>query len=81
MPNADSPKTSIPITPGRMLFEFTSHEDWVQRAAHAFKFHGVRGVDCICVDAIGRLCPMGMQFRRAREQSTFPIRVYLQADE
>ncbi len=36
----------------------------------------VRSEDVICVDAKGRMCVKGMEFMRARDENTFPIKVY-----
>lgn len=34
------------------------------------------GDDCLCLDAANRVCRVGKQFLRARDEDSFPIRVY-----
>jgi hypothetical protein len=59
---------------GEELFKFESHPQWVNKAASWFR--GYKGDDCICIDKAGRICRIGKQFARARDENTFPITVY-----
>ena len=67
----------IPVVVGEMLFEFSSFDCWVANASRWFTKSGFRGDDCICIDSINRICRTGKQFMRARDEGTFPIRVYV----
>lgn len=67
---------SLTVHVGELLFEFSSYENWVAKAGGWFAKAEVRGHECICVDSVGRLCRVGKQFVRARDEGTFPIRVY-----
>ena len=67
----------LTVSVGEFLFEFSSFERWVAKAAGWFTSAGVRSDDCICVDSVGRICTCGKQFMRARDEGTFPVRVYV----
>ncbi|WP_298290294.1 hypothetical protein [Novosphingobium sp.] len=74
-PRAATPCTLVP----RWAGEFRSHADWVNFATH--RLTGVRGsggevVKAICVDAFGRRCNIGADFRRAEQEGAFPIRYF-----
>lgn len=71
-----APSCSLTVHVGEFLFEFSSFGQWVAKASSWFTNTGVRGEECLCVDAAGRLCRIGKQFMRARDEGTFPVRVY-----
>jgi hypothetical protein len=48
--------------------EFQSFQEWVNKAAS-----WIGGTNSLCVDAQGRICRMGMDFMRARDEGTFPV--------
>lgn len=63
---------------GDKLFEFTSQQDWINRAQRAWKQIGLSAdYHTICVDATGRICRIGRDFRIASEDDAYPISVYL----
>ena len=66
----------ITITTGTMLFEFTTFGAWVGKAASWYRNAGVRIDNTIAVDAVGRVCVSGSEMMRARDEDTFPVRVY-----
>ncbi len=61
---------------GEEVFEFSSYSQWVNKAASWFR--GFKPGECICIDKVGRICRTGKQFMRARDQDTFPIKVYVE---
>lgn len=77
-PDAPIPKllNKIEVTVGIVEFEFTSFEQWVNKATSWFKNARLRGDQSLCVDAAGRVCLTGREFIRARDEDTFPIKVY-----
>lgn len=62
---------------GPELFHFDSFQQWVDKAQGWFKSAGQRSCDHICLDAAGRVCMIGRDFMRARDEGTFPVTVYL----
>lgn len=66
----------VTITVGAYLFQFDSHEDWVRSAQDRFRASGYSSSQTICVDAKGRVCLSGREFGRARDEGTFPVKVY-----
>lgn len=67
---------NIPITVGELLFQFSSFAQWVGKASSWFRNSGVTSERTICVDIKGRVCRTGKEFMRARDDGSFPIRVY-----
>lgn len=61
---------------GEELFEFRSYSQWVNKAASWFS--GCKPNECICIDSAGRICRTGKQFMRARDEDTFPVKVYVE---
>lgn len=59
---------------GDELFRFDSFTQWVNKAQRWFRTCGER--KHICIDARGRICLSGLEFARARDESSFPIVVY-----
>jgi hypothetical protein len=75
------PKVQITIEVGEPILEFKSFQDWVDTAQHRFKVakevHCIHTMDhLICVDANGRVVTMGKGFMRARNEGTFPVKVF-----
>jgi hypothetical protein len=70
----ESHKLNVEV--GEFLFEFHSFANWVNKASSRFRECGHRSANCICVDSAGRICLVGAQFMRARDEDTFPIKVY-----
>lgn len=66
----------ITVSLGEYMFEFSSFERWVNKAQSWFRNCGVRSDDTICLDSKGRVCLSGKQFMRARDDGSFPIKVY-----
>lgn len=66
----------ITINIGEELFGFTSFNDWVNNAQYKFAAAGVRSPDVLCVDSAGRIMEKGAEFMRARDEDTFPVRVF-----
>lgn len=77
--STDSPTPAVnqlSISVGEMLFEFSSFQDWVNKAQGRFAMAGVRGEDTLCVDQKGRLLKKGKEFMRARDDCSFPVKIY-----
>jgi hypothetical protein len=74
--NSAAPPCSLSIMVGEELFAFSSFENWVKTAAGLFRSYRVRSDETLCVDSVGRICRVGKQFMRARNEGTFPIRVF-----
>jgi hypothetical protein len=66
----------ITITVGDEVFRFSNFEDWCDTARYKFESSGLSSHDAICVDARGRLCFKGKDFMQARDDRSFPIRVF-----
>ncbi len=64
------------ILPGDKLFEFSSKQQWINKAQQIWKFHEVRAADTICVDQLGRLCNIGKHFMDAERDNAYPIEVF-----
>lgn len=69
-----------PFDSERTACQFDSYEQWVNKARSwlgGISSGGVRYKDVehvVCVDARGRLCSIGRDFMRARDEGTFPVR-------
>ncbi|WP_206424550.1 hypothetical protein [Delftia lacustris] len=68
---------AVPVVLGKKLFQFSCHQDWVNRAQRAWKMAGVRSEDTICLDQKGRVLRKGLEFARADKEGAFPVVVYL----
>lgn len=66
----------IAITVGKKLFEYMSYADWQRNARMVFESHHVTTSEVICVDAMGRLCVLGSDFKMAEQDESYPINVY-----
>lgn len=70
---------SIQIQVGPEAFRFTSFTEWVNKAQGWFAARippASRGRH-LCVDAVGRVCLIGRDFMRARDEDAFPVVVFL----
>jgi hypothetical protein len=73
---------SVPcVTLGPEVFRFTSHQEWVNKAQSWFRnrmpIEAQRSRRYLAVDAVGRVCMIGRDFMRARDEGTFPVMVCL----
>lgn len=69
------------IQHGEKLFEFSSQQDWINKAQGIWKSHKVRSDDTVCVDQRGRICNVGRHFMVAQRDNAYPIEVFrLRAD-
>ena len=67
----------VQVRLGNEIFRFTSFSQWVNKAASWFRGAQLRdGYGYVCVDAKGRICQVGREFMRARDEDSFPIIVY-----
>lgn len=58
------------------LFTFTTYEHWQNVAPELYDRHQARPHNSLALDALGRPCTHGAHFGRARDEQTYPIRVY-----
>jgi hypothetical protein len=72
-------QNSFTIIVGQYLFEFKDFDEWVNTATKKFSQVGLleKTFYHICVDAKGRVCLSGREFQRARDDNSFPIKVYI----
>jgi hypothetical protein len=63
-------------TLGKFLFKFDDFDNWCDTAREKFSDSGHKGEDTVCMDEKGRVCKWGEHFMRARDDNSFPIRVY-----
>lgn len=63
---------------GDVVFEFSSYEHWVAYARLWFQAAGIRGDDpnVTCIDALGRTCRKGIDFKYAENDNAYPVKVY-----
>jgi hypothetical protein len=64
------------INVGEELLEFSSFQQWVNKAQSWFRNLNMERHQYICVDKSGRICVCGAQFMRAGKEHTFPVTVY-----
>lgn len=62
---------------GRKLFEFTSQQDWINRAHKMWRRHGIRPGDTLCIDQLGRILMIGKHFMDATLDDAYPVEVFL----
>ena len=65
------------IKTGRKLFEFSSKQDWINRAQRVWRSNLVRSEETICIDQLGRICRIGKDFMSAERDSAYPIEVFM----
>lgn len=66
----------LTIRVGREICRFNSFPHWVNTAQRKLANCGVHHRRYIALDTRGRVCVMGREFMRARDEDTFPIVVY-----
>jgi hypothetical protein len=76
-PTDEAPRVQL----GPEAFRFTNFQQWVNKAQGWFvsrmPFDAQRGKRYVCIDAAGRICVIGSDFMRARDEEKFPIIVFL----
>jgi hypothetical protein len=76
-PPVDTVKQDAPtIKVKRKLFEFTSQQNWVNKAQSYFQNCGVRQGNYICVDRDGVVMRIGKHFINATKNNSYPVVVY-----
>lgn len=73
--------SALPVVLGPALFRFTTFSGWVNQAQHAWKDCGVRSDHTVCIDARGRICSIGHDFMKARDEDAFPVTVHLKRSD
>lgn len=71
--SANIPKPAFVLVP-RIEREFHSFQQWVNKAPTWLT------KDAICVDAKGRVCRIGRDFMRARDEDAFPVKFFYEFD-
>lgn len=66
----------VQVALGEKVFEFSSFTRWVNKAQGWFAAYGLTGRDVICLDTKGRICTIGADFMRARDDDAYPVTVY-----
>jgi hypothetical protein len=66
----------LKILVGDKVFEFFDFDDWCDTASKKFSNAGLSTANTICVDSLGRICLSGKEFMRARDEGTWPIKVF-----
>jgi len=69
--------SALPVLLGPTLFQFNSFSGWCNHAQYAWKEISVRADDTLCIDSKGRICSIGRDFMKARDEEAFPITVHL----
>ena len=66
---------------GEKLFEFSSKQDWINRANRIWRLHETNAQRNVCIDQLGRICGWGKHFADAERDNAYPIEVFrLRAD-
>jgi len=76
------PAPLVGVALGPIAFEFSSFQQWVNKAAGWFEGLAYNNLNAamkryVSIDAAGRVCMIGKDFMRARDEGKFPVRVYL----
>ncbi len=72
---------AVPVAIGPKLFQFDSFLGWANHAQRAWKGRGLRSDDTLCIDAAGRICRIGRDFMRARDEGKFPVTVHMMRED
>ena len=72
----------VSLSLGPVAFQFTSHQQWVNKAQSWFANLAAENPNAarkryLCIDAKGRVCMIGKDFGRARDEDAFPVKLYL----
>jgi len=62
--------------PAEFLFEFTSFQQWVNKAASCFKSVDTKREKVICIDTNGNVMTIGEDFMIASDMELFHCKVY-----
>ena len=73
--------TQLTIFVGDELFAFNNFADWVRNAKELFANNRPASANAICLDTKGRVCTFGEDFAIARDDDSFPIRVFARRDD
>lgn len=76
-PLEKSTMADAPIQHGKLLFSFESYETWLNTNKSIYKALGLKPAYTVAIDSQGRMCAWREHFSTARDEGTFPIRVYL----
>ena len=68
--------TTIEINVGKPAFSFETYGKWVSHAQGLFRRHRLNEHNSICVDRVGRICTLGMHFKRADKDGAYPVTVH-----
>ena len=68
--------STIQIEVGDKILEFASYSQWVSKAQSWFAQHRIASSNSICIDAKGRICRIGADFKRAMDDDAYPVSVY-----
>ena len=66
----------VEVVLGDELFAFSSFVQWVNKAGSWYSQYNANKTNSITIDAVGRICMIGKQFMIARDEGTFPVKVY-----
>lgn len=66
----------IEVVVGEELFSFRSFTQWDNKALSLYGQHNAGSGKAIAVDKSGRICRIGADFMRARDNEDFPVRVF-----
>lgn len=69
----------VTVKVGKLEFQFKSMAEWINRSPHIWIEHDLKADRALCVDSFGRICEMGKDFQRAKDDGAYPIRVYRKA--
>ena len=80
--SADPLPDRVSLSLGPVAFQFTSHQQWVNKAQSWFANLAAENPNAarkryLCIDAKGRVCMIGKDFGRARDEDAFPVKLYL----
>lgn len=69
-------ENELTITVGVELFSFENFTEWVDKAQGWYRRYGATAHTTVAIDNAGRVCSIGKQFMRARDEGAFPVTVY-----
>ena len=61
---------------GEELFSFSCFHQWVNKTHSWYRQHDANSNNSLAIDAKGRVCMRGKDFMRARDEESFPVKVY-----
>jgi hypothetical protein len=60
----------------KKLFSFSSMQDWIDNAKLLYNDQKLPYRYMMAIDSIGRPCLIGLHFKQAEKEKTYPIDVY-----